>query len=452
MDKIDHRKQDDGKVDYSLVEKRENLQDEKTLQYKLEMYQRIIREWSGTLSLYEFAVVMQLVDRTVGWGETRVTVSTGSIMHGGGVYSGLGIKRTKLFEVLASLEEKKIIRRSVTKGGAARISINVGWTPAMLNIPKRLQNKTENEGENDQNTPSVSRTTPSATRTTPSATRTLYTSNLSTGNLSTSIVAASGDYDDHSGKLKNPDVPEKLKKSAKNIVSEKVEEAKAKSTSALTAKVNRNRGRSDVSAGMESAWRMAMEETFPSVTVVPWSFRHKKNAKDKAKAWTFNSVVTFDDLLDWSVRHWTRIIAKNFQWMKKPVAPVAPDIGFFIRFCDQFGESYASGDLEEFRSRKERTELEQLMARGQSHEEALNTIAKGQAVAALRDEMKAREARSQRRLREAKMLERQAVEIAKNTHVSPRRPQRPKPTIVVRDGVKFDEASFPLLPKENPFK
>ena len=124
----------------------------------------------------------------------------------------------------------------------------------MLNVPKRVKDQ------------SATRTTPSVSRTDQSATRTLYTGNLITSNQYTDTAAPEG--------------------GGKNVeaVRNKIEKARKENLKAREAKASRARGRNDVSTGLETAWRIALQETFPETSHSPWDVRIKSNIKRKAKA------------------------------------------------------------------------------------------------------------------------------------------------------------------------
>src|SRR5690606_451810 len=152
--------------------------------------------------------------------------------------------------------------------------------------------------------------------------------------------------------------------------------------------------------------------------------------KDRAKVWNSDNLVSFENLLDWAVRNWVQIMFKRFGWMSKQPAPKAPSIGFFINFCDTFLDTYAEDDLGKFLKSRDRTRLEQYMARGLSRDEAYVMLAKEQAASALREEMNKREAAAKRKLSQARMVREQARVIRETAPVPhpqhPRKFSRPK--------------------------
>jgi len=414
-------------VDYSLVQPKYEQTDEGTLQYKLEMYQRAIREWAGSLSTDELAVTMYVIDRTIGWGQPSATITAGSVINGGGMYNGLNISRATYFRILGTLEEKGLIRRRKTGTGSNRISVNPGWTPAMLNLPKRLKT--------DKNRGSQAETTPSHSETTPSQAEPLYTGNPSTDNSFTDTVAASG----HNSNPK----PE--------VVRKEIEKAASGQRSARKAKANRTKGRTDVSTGIEATWRAALEETFPAVSHVPWDVRIRKNVKDKAKAWAHGGQVSFDDLIDWAVRNWAQIISKQFKWMKKKAAPTQPDISFFLYFAPNFMNTWTSGELDDWLKRPERTKIEKLVGKGRTREEAEMEIATDRAAEQMEDQNKAAVAKAKQIRGEARIVRDQAKAYAESVNVPPRRRKKPIPPLKVTGEVDPSKVIVPILPEKNPY-
>ncbi|MEP2735366.1 MAG: hypothetical protein ABJP34_03630 [Erythrobacter sp.] len=437
----------DENVDYSLIKKPVEQTNEGTLQYKLEMYQRVIREWRGSLSSDEFSVVMLIMDRTVGWGQPSATITAGSMMHGGGMYSGMDISRATYFRVLGTLEEKGLIRRRKTGTGSNRISINPGWTPAMLKRPKRLKNASED--------PSQAETTPSHSEATPSQRETLYTGNPITDNPLTRSVAASGPNSNQ----KRNSAPEKSQtqpspqdppsKPEPEAAQQKIETAVSGNRAARQAKINRTKGRTDVSAGIETTWRAALNETFPGVSHAPWDGRIRKNVKDKAKAWTFANQVAFDELVDWSVRNWTQIVKRQFKWMRKRPAPSHPDIGFFIRFSSDFMEVWAGGELKEWLRKPERTKHELLMAKGRTREEAGLEIATDRAAGQMNKKNKAAIRKAKQIRGEARLARAQAQDMLDKVNVPPRRREPLK--LKVTKEVDPANVIVPILPEGDPY-
>lgn len=434
-------KDDGNAVDYSLLQSHERKQ-ETTLQFKLETYQRIIREWMGHLSLAEFALAMQIADRTIGWGQFSATITTGALLKGGGAYAGTKISRRSLFRTLTSLEERGVIKRRKSTTGVLRISITPGWSPDMVNLPKRLQGKAEEErcqSDTDQ----------CQCGTSPCQCGTLYTGNLSTGNQITDTAAS-----EDGGNLANSSPDKKEEGSSpqsppSKIVKPKIHAATETNTAARKAKANRNRGQTDVSAGIEAVWRDALAETFPGSTHLPWDVRQKRNVKLKAKGWSSGSQITFDDLVDWSVHNWTRIIKKQFDWMKEKAPPATPDIGFFLYFAPKFLEVWADREFSEWLAAPERTDVEKHMAKGMTREEAEAEILQKRAEHRMEDRNRKSEAKASKKHREAKMIRAQAERIAE-VHVPSRR-RRPKTDLKISGETGHADIQRIPLAKKNPF-
>jgi len=119
-------------------------QEENPLLWALQQYQKVIRTWISETSAVEFVVLMQIVDRTVGWQKTKRTIPISQLSYGGNVYRGIdnAVKRAALMNALRTLEEKGMItRRSSNMYGRVReFTINLDWTP-----PPRTQVSDEDE-------------------------------------------------------------------------------------------------------------------------------------------------------------------------------------------------------------------------------------------------------------------------------------------------------------------
>ena len=111
-------------------------QEENKILWALQQYQKVIRKWAGALTLIEFAVLVQILDRTVGWQKTRRTITIGGILNGGRLYVGIGqaVKRSSVLKALRSLENKGIIIRRPDRRNPAykEYEIILDWEPPLL--------------------------------------------------------------------------------------------------------------------------------------------------------------------------------------------------------------------------------------------------------------------------------------------------------------------------------
>lgn len=338
-----------------------------SLQFKIESYQRAVRHVSAHLSPVEFLVLMHILDRTVGWGVRETSFTGRAARSGDSIYDGMSISRRTWFRALASLEAKGIIRRRVDARfpDKRHYSVNLEWGPDMpaVNLPKRLKDKAETRCHSD--------TTPCHSGTTRCQNGTLYTGNPNTDNPKTD----------------SPGAP--VRREVAEILSGKVEEAAAKSSHAKAARVAKAKTKGTAS-GIEAVWRAAVAETFPGHPSPAWTVREKGQAKTAAAKWR-QPGITFPDFAEWAARNWTAIIAEQFRWMTKSPPPKVPSLPFLFNFLDQFIDCYAEGNLRRWQNAEERSKIEQAMARGQTYEQAVQTVAEAKAKQALRDEMRERE-------------------------------------------------------------
>ena len=106
----------------------------------------------GSLSVIEFAVLMQILDRTVGWQQTRRTISIRDILEGGRVYRGIGhtVKRASVMKALKHLEDLGIIVRqpSARHHRMKEYVINLKWQePPRLPDPRYEMWEVDNEAD-----------------------------------------------------------------------------------------------------------------------------------------------------------------------------------------------------------------------------------------------------------------------------------------------------------------
>jgi hypothetical protein len=146
----------------------------------------------------------------------------------------------------------------------------------------------------------------------------------------------------------------------------------------------------------QAVWRNAFIETFPGVVPARWSIKDQGRVKTAKRSFVITSGHSFEDFLKWTVENWSTIIGKKFSWMTESTPPTVPDIGFVIGMYQHFLEAFGTWVFEGWLNDKDRTELEQLKAKGLSHDEALIEIGKQITARQLRAEMRKREAEMQR--------------------------------------------------------
>lgn len=101
--------------------------------WQLRQYQHVIRNWDRHLDAYELKVVMQVLDRTIGWQRREATFRPHVMLNGDRLYSGFGktMSRSKLMKVLADLERRGVITRTPDdrRPGLKSYSLNLAWQP-----------------------------------------------------------------------------------------------------------------------------------------------------------------------------------------------------------------------------------------------------------------------------------------------------------------------------------
>lgn len=381
--------------------------DYSSLQSKLVIYQKLNREWAEHLDPYEFRVLTAIIDRTIGWGKQEARFSAGRLLDGDKVCGPLNMGRRTLYRSLASLEEKGFIsrRHPVDLPEVTFYSVHPDRSPKMaLNLPKRLK-----EGATRCNADPVPvRHTPMSDRHTPVPEgHSIYSNPLTDNHSTDSPGAAPSD--------REPSNP--VAAIRQNIEKTVASHAEAKAARRET-RIQRN-----TSEGVEAAWREALRETFPDAVEPVWTGREKGQAKRLAKGWISGKQISFLDFTGWAVRNWTQIMRKQFKWMTKSPPPAVPAFSFYVAMIDQFAECWGEGKLEEWASAKERTEVERMMARGMTFEQATAEFAKQHAMGELRDEMRDREIKVRARTRIADQKLKQAEQLAEFGGKAPIHPQ-----------------------------
>jgi hypothetical protein len=104
--------------------------DLRSLLTKVEAYQLGVRKFAAHMTPVEFVVFMNILDRTIGWGEAEAHFTNQALRTGDKVYGGMsGIGRTTLFDTLAALTRKGFIVRRYDPNKRDRVyySVNLDW-------------------------------------------------------------------------------------------------------------------------------------------------------------------------------------------------------------------------------------------------------------------------------------------------------------------------------------
>jgi len=332
----------------------------------VEIYQRAIREWAGALTPYELALAMHLLDRTVGWGKTRVTISTRRFLNGDTVYSGLDMSRPTMFRALRSLEDKGlIVRHNDPRGREIKVyAVNLGWKPDTLPTPNLHKNQSHRE------------TTPSLTETTQShrETREKEEGRTEEGRKKNNTEAPEPSAPDPGpNSSRTPD--EIIRAAGETFRAARTRRAQPQGNS-LKAKV----------AHAEALWRDAIAENHPTALAQKWSMREVGMVKAKAKDWPSIRQISFADFVEWCAANWAQIMHKQFKWMTKSPPPDVPSVGFLISFLDQFADCWGDDSFKQWLNSTERTEMDKLLSKGRTSDEAAAEIGERRAVEKMRDE------------------------------------------------------------------
>lgn len=113
-----------GEIKWASCQPDENM----TPLDQLQAYQLVNRNFMPFLEAYEAAVLIQILDRTIGWRKWKAIFSAQRLYEGDTVYGGLErtMHRSKMMSALKRLEDRGIVKREVVAGGmvAKAYSIN----------------------------------------------------------------------------------------------------------------------------------------------------------------------------------------------------------------------------------------------------------------------------------------------------------------------------------------
>ncbi|MXO94852.1 hypothetical protein GRI34_00280 [Erythrobacter aquimaris] len=360
----------------------------------IQKYQIIVREWMPHLSTNEFAVLIQLVDRTIGWGKTRATFSLNRVLEGDKAYGGIKMSRRGLFYALSSLEEKGMIaRHKHPQGKQIRMySVNMGWTPAMPIVPKRLQYgpKTSAGDAPDQCNSCTGPVHEVHTR----------ERSLGEGSQENEEQVAARPADDTATAVNPDDLIRKAKADLRTL-----RRQPPRKLTTLPQKID----------AAQREWRAAIEENHPTGGCLAWNQREVAMVKAKLRGWN-DRRIEFHKFIGWCAANWSLVRRKQLAWMTKSKPPKTPEIGFLVSFITHFHEAWADRDLGNWMHEDQTRDYDKLRAKGLSHDEAVHRLAKDDAIAETRDEN--RKAKQDIAIRRG-MLKRQEERLKNKTSAAP---------------------------------
>ena len=352
-----------------------------SIQFKVEKYQAVSRRWAGHLTSNEMAVVEVLLDRTVGWGRPEAYFTIRALLNGDKIYSGLTMSRSTLFRTLKKLEGRGLItrRKDASVPDRVHFMVDLHWVPdggtTVSGLPNRQCQDDTTQCHDDTHechddtlyTGINLQGSKTGNQARPSATLSLIAKNKVRGRSSGSAAVLS--------------------------------EPASQSPTTLEAAVN----------AVETAWWGALDGNYPGTAYRTWDVRQKGQIKKVLRTWRGDC--TLPEFVAWAVANWTAIVRKAFRWMINAPPPATPAFSFFIAFIDEFADARAEGVLEDWLSAEDRTQIEKMIGRGQTYEQATAELGRQKAAVALRDEMtkreiavRARDYGATRRLAEAQRL------------------------------------------------
>lgn len=437
------------------------------LQTKVEVYQRITRDWAKYLTVSETIVLLAVADRTLGWGRREAYFTVKAMVEGDSIYAPLPMSRPTVFRALASLERMGFISRRHFRDAAnhthpkVHFSVNINWKPGMVNPLTRL--KGAKSGSHDETGGSHHETLYTV-----SPTPVSHNDSQGRGIAPRPAIETENPFPGKKEGRPQPQTPSPRQRtpiaSAAVLIREQVAQVEA------ISRAERANGQGSPSrpgtqantAVIERAWRQAILEAFPHNAIPAWGVREKSQAKTAAAKWLHNDQIDFPSFVSWAATNWTAIMRKQFKWMTKSPPPAVPAWSFLISFIDQFAECWGEHKLEEWLNDADRTEIEKIMARGMTWEQAMSQHAKSKAVGALRGEMEKREARVRYRERAADLALDRAAKLADYVGNAPVHPRSRAAMRMRREAAEAERVpttiaapepftGVPMLPARNPF-
>lgn len=406
---------------------------------RIQIIQHISRKWRRHLSLAELSIVTYIADRSIMWGYPTFKASYKNIIEGNEEYAGIGIKIAALKNNFRVLQKRGIITRQRGRNNVT-IGLNLSWAPEndMIPIPKRKQNTQHTPENQPQSVSQVSQLKAqsvsfvSASRYPKDTTEEReieerdykrerdYPCGSPSAHASGSEKSEEEKTESISPDLKNQnqefsagqkigepepsvqpvatDGADAVARLRAQVEARQAAGRTASQQSADRAKAKRNPNTLDV----EAVWKLAMTESFPEYNHVQWGKVQRGKIKTAMTKYGTNNKLPFVELIDWSVRHWMRIMRGPLNWMKS--APEMPAINFMISegVLSRLASVHAEGSLRALRSDQDQSRLVQLQANGLSEQEALVIIAKEKAAASLRQEIEQVKREATEKLRQAK--------------------------------------------------
>jgi len=324
-----------------------------TIEQRLIMENVKSRVWSFLLSGTEYLVADAIYTRSYGFNNSSCKMNLNDVS------TLLRISRATIKRALKRLEDLGLLSRAERHYEWEYTLINREITQEELGNKviydkKFMGLKLPKSKQKNVNPPRVTDEPPPAHPRTPTIKRTTF-------NKTSSKEVAAGKASYPSGEETTKEKIEGVKKATIRRREKLIEKGKAKKRPAI--------------AEVEAAWVNGCRESFPHNVATSWGVREKGMVTQLLKKMNLPQGLSPVMLFEWFGKNWLWVIEQEFEWMGKKrdgkPAPTEPDIGFLIRWKDEFLNWYNKRN--EFEGKRNAFILnradEKLRARGYSQAE-----------------------------------------------------------------------------------
>lgn len=359
----------------------------------------VTREWGPHLSSDEFRLVLYIYDNSIEWGRTHLEatyeqMATGEAAPDDVIWSWrlppLGIPLRTFRRLVDSLRAKGVIFAEAVGRKFTRYNINLAWSPAegtlsprlamsKLPTPKRFSEQKCQPGTFDEGDAECQSGTFESANLAPLYNRTLSQQTEETTSPSLRSEARSLLPTPKIRNRTRPTSPEQEERAspvaaAPSTALEAIAAVKARSADTLTTKAA-SAAQSDKAGAYALTFRNAFAEAYPDVPARALTDKDAAILRKVLKA-HIPDLAARHEFLDWTVRHWDQVTARQLGWMVKSPPPELPTVMFMLngKIFPHFLDAHANRKRHEAIDLlpAEQAEIARLMAdKGLTYEQAL---------------------------------------------------------------------------------
>lgn len=342
---------------------------------------QVLMRWFPYLDATEFKAVAYVIEHSLGRGRNFFRATTNQIVKGAGKNQPIGMTGRTFERVKKALRERSLLQTNVVEMSFTEFTLNLDWSPVQ-GIPSIADALEEYRKSANVTEPVCQIGNPVRT----------YNNQIHIPPSGNGSLCSPERVLRFHEKISSPEKesPPQIAPPPSRISTVSREEMKARAAETERRCLDARQRRAAKANEQDSIWAYhrtyvnAWAETYPGVPCPTWTERDMHIVRSVLKSRLRENIQARHDFLNFIVRHWAQIRATQFGWMRHSSPPDLPKVSFFTsakmigRFLDAYADRRRFDQIEALPA--EQQELERLVARGKTREQALIAVGERRAL------------------------------------------------------------------------